>query len=120
MNRFHRRDEVYVSLIQSWRWRKLRAEYLSSHPFCERCHDRERLTAATLVHHIKPVEDAYGVGEKTRLAFDPENLMALCQECHEAVHHELNKNSKEQQRQRAHERTFGFLAAYFGDATPGG
>lgn len=119
MRRYTNRDRDYMALIQSWRWRKLRATHMAAHPLCERCIENERLTPATVVHHIKPIESAYGLAEKTRLAFDEDNLMSLCHGCHDAVHNAMKKNSKEQQRERKDERVRGFTAMFFG-STPGG
>jgi 5-methylcytosine-specific restriction protein A len=58
-------------------WRKVRAQYLSAHPLCERCERHGKLTAATEVHHIRPLDNG-GTN-------DFENLMALCKPCHSEI-----------------------------------
>ena len=60
-------------------WAKARMRYLTEHPLCESCEKSGTLTASTLVHHIKHLEDG-----GARL--DQHNLMALCRACHERVH----------------------------------
>ena len=61
------------------RWQKARLAYLRQHPICERCEVDGRVTAATLVHHIVELKDG-----GARL--DHDNLMALCNDCHEQIH----------------------------------
>ena len=41
-----------------------------------------------------PVEDAKDVGLMEALAYDWNNLMALCDSCHEQIHHELGSRFK--------------------------
>lgn len=58
-------------------WQKLRAMKLAQDPLCEE-HLRQNVdVAATMVHHIKPVE----TNPELRLVM--ENLMSLCNPCHE-------------------------------------
>ncbi len=61
-------------------WQKVRRLKLQQDPLCERCLKAGRLVAATVVHHIKPV-DKY---PELRLAMD--NLQSLCQGCHNRIH----------------------------------
>lgn len=58
---------------QSKAWHVFRAAFLRAHPVCE-CGQ-----IATLVHHIKPIDEG---GEP----LDEENCMALCHRCHERKH----------------------------------
>ena len=60
-----------------YRWRKLRGRFLNNHPLCEQCLSAGRYTAATEVHHIKPLADGGSNDEK--------NLMALCKSCHSRI-----------------------------------
>jgi 5-methylcytosine-specific restriction endonuclease McrA len=41
------------------------------------------------VHHITPIETAATMEEMRRLAFNPANLMSLCDECHHKIHEEM-------------------------------
>lgn len=56
-------------------WDKVSKAYREKHPLCEECEERGRVTAAVMVHHIKPVSEG---GEW----FDESNLRALCASCH--------------------------------------
>ena len=58
------------------RWPTVRNAYMAAHPVCELCG-----RPAKQCHHINPVE-AY-----PELELDPENLCALCPECHGAFAH---------------------------------
>ena len=75
--RKYEHDERYDS-----RWKKVREIYIKSHMFCEECMKNGKLVKASLVHHKIPIE--FG-GEK----YDFENLMSLCQSCHQKIHRQL-------------------------------
>ncbi len=60
-----------------YRWRKIRASFLSINPLCEMCKREGRYINATEVHHIKPLADG-GTND-----FD--NLMPLCKSCHSRI-----------------------------------
>ena len=49
---------------------------------CQRCKRYGRIVQATTVHHVKHLED------RPDLAYDPENLISVCQACHNALHPE--------------------------------
>ena len=61
------------------RWAKIRNIYIREHPFCERCQSKGINKLSTLVHHIKPISE----GGDDRY----DNLMALCDKCHNEIHH---------------------------------
>lgn len=61
-------------------WRRLRESFLRAHLFCEDCRENGVMKAATMVHHIKSVEDF------PELRLDASNLRALCHDCHERTH----------------------------------
>jgi 5-methylcytosine-specific restriction endonuclease McrA len=54
-----------------------RARYLQKHPLCLHCEQRKRITAATVVDHIVPVQDSSDVR-----FYDPTNRQPLCTEHH--------------------------------------
>lgn len=58
-------------------WRRIRLQYIQSHPLCEQCEREGRLTPAEEVHHILPLVNAgtHNAG----------NLMALCKSCHSRI-----------------------------------
>lgn len=75
-------------LYNNRKWRRLRDGYLMEHPICEHCHDR----LATDVHHVmSPFGDGLTEMERIGLLIDPNNLQALCQECHGLLHSKEGK-----------------------------
>ena len=81
------KDPNNVKLIKSSKWRKVRNEYLHEHPTCERCGK-----LATEVHHIKPLTRFKNdLPKMEQMAFDEDNLMAVCPSCHVKLHVELGK-----------------------------
>jgi len=64
-----------------WAWRHKRRYILQRDKYlCQRCLRSGVLTPATLVHHIKPLED------HPEYSLDDKNLVSLCNTCHEQVH----------------------------------
>ncbi len=103
------KDKDYISLITTKRWQKLRKSKLSRNPVCEECWEKEgRVSAATEVHHVVPVETALTFSGKERLMFDPTNLRALCHACHVAAHVALGRGGKEAARRRSSEKVEAF------------
>lgn len=102
--------------MNSRRWRRLRAAYLSAHPLCEDCEQQGRTTIATEVHHIRPIEERAGRPDDMReLAFNPCNLRALCRPCHIEVHRVLHSNSLSSSKERARAELNAFAAAYLSE-----
>ena len=64
-------------------WKRIRDKYAMEHPFCEVCLKEGRLTPVEEVHHILPVSCG---GRHNR-----ENLMSLCQSCHNKIHHDMGE-----------------------------
>lgn len=62
-------------------WQRIRDRYATAHPYCERCLEEGRMTLMDEVHHIVPISKGG--------THDPENLMSLCQSCHNRIHLEL-------------------------------
>ena len=89
------RDPRYQRLLNSKRWKLLRQEYLRAHPLCERCKAEGYVRSAIDVHHKVPVESAHTIQEMEQLAYDWNNLQALCIPCHVKTHKEMGKNKKE-------------------------
>lgn len=112
------RDGDYVRLINSGRWRRLRAEVLTREPTCRDCMEAGRIVPATEVHHDTPVETGADYARKESLCYDPANLVPLCHECHRLRHRRMGKRSREETRRRADARARAFMERYWGD--PGG
>lgn len=68
------------------RWRKLREAKLQDSPLCEICLEKGKVTPATEVHHIHHVADVGSFLEAMDVAFDYNNLMSLCTQCHQDLH----------------------------------
>ena len=82
----HRRPERH-KIYNTARWQKLRNYKKKRNPLCEECLRQGRLTPATLVDHIIPIEEGGP-------AFDLENLQSLCSACHNKKHSEGRGVSK--------------------------
>lgn len=82
------RQKVY----NSREWRELRAWYIAHHPLCERCSEQGRTSVATAIHHKTSFAKYFQNGEITekslQVAFDPDNLMSVCEDCHLTLHHQ--------------------------------
>lgn len=66
------------------RWQRERLAFLAQHPLCLMCKAQHRVTAATVVDHIKPHK-----GDPV-LMWDWENWQPLCK-----VHHDRDKQSQD-------------------------
>lgn len=70
-------------------WRKAREQWLSEHPLCVYCEQEGKVTAATVVDHIKPHH-----GDQV-LFWSRSNWQSLCK-----LHHDRTKQSEESTGQR--------------------
>jgi 5-methylcytosine-specific restriction endonuclease McrA len=67
---------------RGWPWRKVRLRYLHFVNFtCEGCGEE-----ATTVHHLHQTAAGGAV-------LDPTNLMAVCKDCHDNMHEQLNEGA---------------------------
>ena len=109
------RDKRYQRLLNSKRWRELRAWKLTqTRGYCEICYRegwRGLDAMAVDVHHIVPVESVIDQGEEAmaRVCFDPNNLMALCIKHHSASHKDMGKDTAESVQRRKMMRRVDFL-----------
>jgi 5-methylcytosine-specific restriction protein A len=84
----NRYDAERRKIYNSERWRRLREWKFANDPLCERCRQKDIITPAEDIHHIisfMSTDDPY---RRALLAYDYENLMSLCKECHQKVHNE--------------------------------
>ena len=88
------RNKEYFDLLNSRRWRSLRAAYLICHPLCQDCIEEGRTRLADEVHHVKEIMSGDSIEEMTALAYDPNNLRALCKYHHHLIHNKLWVNKK--------------------------
>lgn len=82
------RQKVYSTA----KWKSMRLAYLNTHPVCEICLQNDKISAAVDVHHKVSFTDFEGL-KQLEMAFNPNNLMALCKECHTNIHlHEKRRH----------------------------
>lgn len=82
-------NKTYHRLMGSSRWVRLRLEYLAKHPLCERCEAEGKTKLAKEVHHKIPIQHEVSEIRMRALAYDPNNLQSLCEECHHLTHEEM-------------------------------
>lgn|SRR5574344_86512 len=107
------KDEDYKKLICSSRWKQIRRTFLSAHPLCQRCEAEGMVTPAREVHHIHPVECEITFREKEIAAYDLNNLMALCHDCHVKTHIEMGRCGKEMNIKRKSDQTKRIIERFF-------
>ena len=107
------RSKDYRRWITSRRWGQLRRQKLTQSPLCQRCQALGRLTSASEVHHIRPVEDGVNRMEQEQLMFSPNNLMALCHQCHVEIHVELGRGSRRQAAERKAQSVTDVINRFF-------
>lgn len=71
-----------------YRWQRAREGYLRKHPLCRDCQQRDRITPATVVDHIKPHRG------DMQLFWDPSNWQPLCATCHSAHKQRAEKSGR--------------------------
>ncbi|QIM64293.1 HNH endonuclease signature motif containing protein [Frederiksenia canicola] len=71
----------------NYQWSKYRAEYLKHNPLCVMCLAKGIYTSATVIDHIKPVEN----GQADPLFWVASNHQALCRDCHSYKTREIDK-----------------------------
>jgi len=109
------KDKEYQQLIHTGRWLQLRRDTLTRHPICQDCEAAGFVTAATEVHHVKPVEQAFARAERAQRMYDPHNLRALCHDCHVKRHTELGRSGREATKKRNAEHAREAIKKFFGD-----
>lgn len=107
------KDKDYNYLIHTTQWLRLRRETLTAHPLCEACEADGFVTPATEVHHRRPVEYGINLTEKRRLMYDPDNLRALCHDCHVKAHIEMGRSGKEATRRRNQRQVAEVIKKFF-------
>lgn len=88
-----RTKEAY-DLYNTSQWKNLRRNYFILHPLCEECLKRDIIKPTEEIHHIKPILTGKTKLEMESLAYDPNNLIALCKECHHKQHSNYGRTNK--------------------------
>ena len=79
-------DSDRRKIYQSQRWRMLRIAKLSDTPLCEMCGRKGVVRPAVDVHHVVSFMSTDDDVRRKALAYDYNNLMSLCKECHQFIH----------------------------------
>jgi 5-methylcytosine-specific restriction protein A len=79
------RQEVYSNPL----WYKLRTAKMMNNPLCEDCERKGIVTPATQVHHVVSFMSTDDPELRYKLAFDYDNLVSLCEVCHQKRHGKL-------------------------------
>ena len=90
----------------------MRLKKLQAQPLCECCQDKDKITPATEVHHVTPVETVTTIEQMETLMFEYSNLMSVCHECHKNIHAEMFSHSKENVKRANERRTKRFTDRY--------
>lgn len=78
--------EERQKIYQSTKWKELRLAKLMQQPLCELCLKEDKVVLAVDVHHITSFMSTTDHLKRIYLAYNPDNLMSLCKECHQKVH----------------------------------
>lgn len=89
------RNPIYIKLINSARWKKIRVDKLIANPICEECEVKGKSTPATEVHHLTEVESVPTAEAMEQLMFDYSNLKSVCHSCHSEIHRLRFSHSKQ-------------------------
>lgn len=82
------------SLYNTEMWRRLRKSCLMETPECVMCTLFDRVKLADCVHHIDEISKADNPLEAKDRAFDSNNLMSLCSDCHNRIHAIIRHGAK--------------------------
>jgi hypothetical protein len=77
---------IRQKLYNTRKWSKLRLWILKKSPICSCGH------LATQVHHKQSFMTGLTQEQRERLFWDANNLVPICQECHNAIHNKKNNN----------------------------
>ena len=75
------RQKIYQSTL----WKKLRIAKLLQNPLCEKCLESNIIVPAIDIHHKDSFMNYTGL-KRLEKAYDFNNLMSLCKDCHTKIH----------------------------------
>lgn len=75
-------------IYNSERWRRLRAWKFLCSPLCELCLKEGKTIPAEDIHHIISFMSTDNPRQRLFLAYDFDNLMSLCKQCHQRIHNQ--------------------------------
>lgn len=90
------RHKERQAIYNTKRWKELRSWMVQEYPLCQDCLKKGIITPTQEIHHIKsPFVSGLTEEEKINRAYDVENLVALCRDCHIKRHHSDELTMKE-------------------------
>lgn len=88
-----RGDNILAAKIYNTpQWKNLRKIKLMSNPVCEMCLEQGKVSPTEEIHHITPILTGKDELEMMDLAFNYDNLISLCKECHHSLHNKKHNN----------------------------
>lgn len=101
-NKARRRDYAIATTARKERmkvynttlWRRLSEQKKRENPLCEICSMTQIIRPATDVHHLQTFTTAVSDEQRDALAYDWDNLISLCDQCHNSIHHGLLKGCR--------------------------
>lgn len=80
-------DQETNKFYKTYKWKQKRKEVLKRDNYeCQRCKERGKFSPGQCVHHIKELKF------NPALAFANDNLITLCNRCHNDIHDKHFKN----------------------------
>lgn len=86
-NNYH--DVERRKIYNTERWRRLRAWKFACNPLCEICLKDDKIVPAEDIHHIVSFMSTDDMAKRNFLAYDYDNLMSLCKQCHQKIHNKV-------------------------------
>ena len=80
---------LYQKVYQNSRWKRLRAAKFANNPLCEDCLLKGIIKQTEEIHHIIPFDVEDNIEKLESLAYNYDNLISLCIECHKLRHLKL-------------------------------
>ena len=77
-------EVILINFYKSRKWKRKREVILRRDDYqCRQCKRYGKVTPATTIHHVQTLE------ERPELALVSDNLISLCNTCHENMHNRL-------------------------------
>lgn len=86
MKNYH---EKYNNFYNSIKWKSLRSlKFSNANGLCEKCYNKGLIVKGKEVHHIIPIDEDFNK------RFDYDNLILLCNDCHNEEHERISPLGK--------------------------
>ena len=90
-NRIQEPVSISQKIYNSKQWKQLRNAYIKEFPLCQSCLEKGKIVPAEQIHHRVEFLKGTTQAEIEALAYDWDNLMSLCKECHLEKHGKKKK-----------------------------